>query len=108
MTSNKIDPIGFACLISKVAALRQEEMYHSLVTDFHDLVLGSIVEPLQVQTLLNPTIGALNDLVAAVAKKEFIPATKAYRQLTGWGLKEAKEAIEIYIGKPDNQFIQNA
>lgn len=93
--NNKIDPVGFACLISKVAAIRGEELYSNMVKDFHDLVLESVVEPQQTQSLLNPTIGALNELIVAVRKKQIISAIKAYRTLTGWGLKEAKEAIEM-------------
>ncbi len=92
--TKKIDPIGFACLISKVAAIRGEELYHGLVGDFHDLVEGCFPEP-EVQTS-NFSSQQLDLLLHAIQKGAKIEAIKQYRVLTSLGLKEAKDAIEKY------------
>jgi hypothetical protein len=101
--ANKINAIGFACLMSKIGAMRGEELYESSVRDFHELVLASVVEPPSQQQLLNPTIGNLDILVKSLLMKDQpsdgfnkIEAIKAYRALTGFGLKEAKDAIELH------------
>jgi Ribosomal protein L7/L12 C-terminal domain len=93
--TNKIDPIGFGCLISKVAALRQEELYHGMVLDFHDLVLGAVIDPVvpQPNTVL---CSQLDTLLAEIQNGYKIEAIKAYRTLTNAGLKEAKDAVEKY------------
>src|SRR4051812_32966966 len=94
--ANKIDPIGFACLISKVAAIRGEELYSSLVTEFHDLVIDSVIE----QTVQQPyTVlpSQLDEMLKAIQEGKKIEAIKAYRQMTGFcDLKQAKDAIEKY------------
>ena len=95
--TNKVDPVGFARLISKIAAMRGEELYSGSVKDFHDLVLESVISPPASQQLLNPTIGELNKLMEAFSTGRFVEAIKAHRALTGWGLKESKEAVEVFM-----------
>lgn len=59
--------------------------------------LGIVREPLEVDW------SALNDdrIQAALDKGKKIEAIKVYRELTGLGLKEAKDAIEYLMANPD-------
>ncbi len=90
----KIDPIGFGCLISKVAAVRGEEMYHHMVKEFHELVEQCFAEP-EVQTS-NFSSQQLDLLLKAIQEGRKIEAIKQYRVMTSLGLKEAKDAVEKY------------
>lgn len=50
------------------------------------------VEPVEVPGKADPAM--LNELMRAIHAGERIAAIKAYRGLTGFGLKEAKDAVE--------------
>ena len=91
----KIDTINFGVLMSRITALTgSSEFYHGTVMDIYDLVKQCVVEENVPAPLCNPTVGGINDLMSAIHGRRKIDAIKAYRSLTGYGLKEAKDAVE--------------
>lgn len=95
--TNKIDPIGFACLISKVAAMRGEELYNSTVRDFHDLVIDAVQQPLpQLSHPFTVTTNQLDAMLLAIQQGKKIEAIKCYRVMSPCDLATAKDAIEKY------------
>lgn len=88
-----INDIAFGVLISRITSLVENPLYASTVSDIKDMVKDCVEVPPSgavsisvlntlMKSLYNPTGGAR------------IEAVKAYRILTGFGLKEAKEAID--------------
>lgn len=95
MNRNKIDPISFACLISKVAAIRGEELHNNMVKDFHDLVLESVIEP-PLPTPNAVSAAQLDSFMAAIKNGWQIEAIKIYRSMVVCDLKAAKDAVQAH------------
>jgi len=90
----KLDKIRFAQLIAYISKLGAELTFNS-VRDIDSIVDIEVPAP-TVQAL---NIELLHELLVEMRSAKdgrFIPAIKAYRALTGAGLKEAKEAVEKY------------
>lgn len=87
----KLDKIAFANVVKYVMELRPENFFDPIDLD----VLIDIAIPDQPPLYASPQF--VNDLIAAMNKPgQKIAAIKAYRQLTGMGLKESKDAVERY------------
>lgn len=91
-----MDKIKFAVLIATIQRMinRGGTLDNEGISEIDRLTIN---EPNKV----NPQL--IHDLLAAMKKEGFIEAIKAYRTLTGEGLKESKDAIEKYrVGYPSN------
>lgn len=87
----KLDRIKFAVLVSYVTSLQPRE---NIDIPLLDTLTEINVEPVADTRV---SIDAVNELLAAInVEGKLIEAIKAYRSLTGAGLKEAKDAIERY------------
>lgn len=98
----KIDNISFARLISRITAASQSgnvsydgSLSFDLVGELYIMVENCTIEPpvRQQDTIASCQVDAL---LAAIQKGFKIEAIKVYRTMTGHGLKEAKEAVELY------------
>lgn len=98
----KIDIVRFGALISKVTNLANTEIYSNLVDDIYWLVVDCVID--EAPPLGMPSIKDVNALVEGLCKGEKITAIKAYRSITGYGLKEAKDAIELHWQVPSVEF----
>jgi hypothetical protein len=90
----KLDKIGFARLVNYLG--QRITLSNSELEDL-DSLIDFDVTPEKVY------IGCANvdELLRQIINPDgFIPAIKAYRALTGAGLKEAKEAVERYRVTP--------
>lgn len=87
----KLDRIAFANLVRYIAGLRPEydiDLYEL------DALIEIKVEPV---ADIRVSVDAVNELLAAFnVEGKLIEAIRAYRSLTGAGLKEAKDAVEHY------------
>src|SRR5882757_67663 len=85
----KLDKIKFAEVVSYIGSLRPEY-------DLDCYRLDSLID-IEVPVAEKVNQADVEELLRSViADDGFIPAIKAYRVLTGVGLKEAKEAIEKF------------
>lgn len=92
----KLDKIKFAQVVAYIGELKPE-----LSVDVHalDIMIDIDVTPVEVPGKANPA--DINELMRAIHAGEKIAAIKAYRIMTGYGLKEAKDAVEKYwVNKP--------
>lgn len=64
-----------------------------------DLILAKLNTSGPVSTQIQ-TVNHLRDLMRAIKQGDLIFAIKAYRSLTGRGLKEAKDAVEEFWPHP--------
>lgn len=85
----KLDRIKFATLIG-YCANRGMTVYEADV-DALDQLTEINVEPVEVPKT-NPA--KINELMRAIHAGEKIAAIKLYRDMTGYGLKESKDAVE--------------
>lgn len=85
----KLDKIRFARLISfishAVGELQREDIEE----------IDCIID-VDVPETSKASCEAVDELLKQIALNERIPAIKAYRNLTGAGLKESKDAVEKY------------
>ncbi len=94
----KLDKIKFARLVAMITS-EYHHMHDDFVQALDDLI--DFQEPVyNVGTnQVNPS--RVDKLLQEIMSPDgFIPAIKVYRDLTGSGLKEAKEAIERYRNIP--------
>lgn len=85
------DPITFARLISEITGLRGRSLNRTEIE--------SVAET--VNSLAAGMGGDIVDrLLAAMRNGQKINAIKEYRSLTGLGLKESKDAVELYWTYP--------
>lgn len=90
----KLDRIKFAKLVGWLSYRFNIEVhdYDDLAT--LDQLTEVNVEPIEIPGKADPAM--INELMRAIHAGEKISAIKAYRSLTGYGLKEAKDAVEQY------------
>ena len=90
----KLDRIKFAKLVGWLSYRFNIEVhdYDDLAT--LDQLTEVNVEPIEVPGKADPAM--INELMRAIHAGEKISAIKAYRSLTGYGLKESKDAVEKY------------
>lgn len=87
----KLDKIKFARLIGMVTSLAGRTLDSDEIEAF-DYVCDVVVPESKYVSEAN-----VNELLMQIANPDgFIPAIRAYRTLTGAGLKDAKEAVEKY------------
>lgn len=89
----KLDAISFASIISKISSQYAITFKKVDLDDIYDMIEFEVPEPQSNKARceeVNELLKAMNDKIS------IIPAVKAYRQLTGCGLKEAKDAIERF------------
>lgn len=84
----KLDKIKFARLLNYIGARLGCEMSSECVNELDDLITFEAPE-----AKANPA--DLNELMRAIHAGEKIAAIKAYRTMTGYGLKESKDAVEL-------------
>jgi ribosomal protein L7/L12 len=88
----KLSRIKFAKLIGNIERQHAVNMTENEIEDIDNLVDVDIPEP---KNVVDPAL--VDKLLLEIGRGEgFIEAIKAYRTLTGAGLKEAKDAIEKY------------
>lgn len=90
----KLDRIKFAKLVGWLSYRFNIEVH-----DYDDLVMLDTltdinVTPVEVPGKADPA--TINELMRAIHAGEMIAAIKAYRSLTGFYLKDAKDAVEKY------------
>jgi ribosomal protein L7/L12 len=93
----KLDKIRFAWLIAFVTK-------HGATLSSYEIedIDGMLEFEVQSQPANKVACGDVDELLRQLNKPDgFIPAIKAYRVLTGAGLKESKEAIERYRSIPN-------
>ena len=97
----KIDVIGFARLISRITNMTGSQLDRYQIEDIHAVVETAVIPPLD-----TPSYGAtctqVDTLLDAMKTGKKIEAIKAYRAMTGIGLKESKDAVEKYYYGPAN------
>jgi ribosomal protein L7/L12 len=91
-------------LVSRITNMANRPLDGYEIEDILDLV-NVINPPPQVAPYvpaptadINFASGSLYDLMSAIANGRKIDAIKAYRLLTGYGLKESKDAVEAACG----------
>lgn len=85
----KLDKIKFAKLIHYIT----ECGWNGDVNHVDELI-DIDVTPVEVSGKADPAL--IDELMRAIHNGEKISAIKAYRSMTGFGLKEAKDAVEKY------------
>ena len=81
------DPIAFARLISQITHVTRE-----ILEEFTIKEIAVTVDSFSA----GASISSINQLLAAMRDGRKIEAIKEYRSLTGMGLKESKDAVEMY------------
>ena len=89
----KLDKIKFSYLIGMIAFIANRNLNPDEIQDIDDAI-NINVEPVEVPGKADPA--TINELMRAIHAGEKIAAIKAYRSVTGYGLKEAKDAVEQY------------
>ena len=90
----KLNAITFARLIARITLITNWRFNKVDLEDIYDIIEFEVPEPQPNKAdceKVNGLLFAMND------KSSIIPAIKVYRELTGVGLKEAKDAIERFI-----------
>lgn len=87
----KLDKIKFASFIGFISCRYALTVTQDDIAKM-DAIIDIDVTPVEVPGKANPA--DLDDLMRAIHKGERIAAIKAYRSMTGYGLKEAKDAVE--------------
>lgn len=93
----KLDKIKFARLISYIQALTNRP-YDEFEIGQIDTMIDLNLPPVAVGIVPAKAVDELLAAMQAGHNAGFIPAIKAYRAITGAGLKEAKDAIEKFSG----------
>lgn len=90
----KLDRIKFAKLVSWLSYRFNIEIHNYDDLETLDQLCDVYVQPVATQYV---EASKVDELLNEINRNDgFIPAIKAYRSLTGVGLKEAKEAVERY------------
>lgn len=88
----KLDKIRFATLIGYLSRISGQTFAVDEIVEIDGIIDVPVPEP-----VVSPSrIDELLTCMITANEAGFIPAIKAYRSLTGSGLKESKEAIEKY------------
>lgn len=94
----RLDKIKFASLVAYITGLRPE---YNLDVGHLDTLVEIDVKPVATQYV---DAAAVNELLAALNMEgKLIEAIKAYRSLTGAGLKESMDAINRYRNVKDTR-----
>lgn len=96
----KLDKIKFAKIVALIAT-EYQRISENFIAEL-DCMIDIDVEPVKIDKISCEMVDELLRQMMTASKEGFIPAIKAYRSLTGAGLKEAKEAIEryrLYVGR---------
>jgi ribosomal protein L7/L12 len=88
----KLDRLAFATLIAFIAMKSKHMLEAGDIKDLDNLI--DIKMPDVATDQVNPN--RIDEMLAAISDNHKIEAIKAYRSLTGSGLKESKDAIEKY------------
>ena len=88
----KLDRIKFAKLVGWLSYRFNIEIHEYDDLDMLDQLCDIDVAPVEVPGKANPA--TVNELMRAIHVGEKIAAIKAYREMTGFGLKEVKDAVE--------------
>lgn len=92
----KLPRAAFARLISSISSVTGYDFTEHQINGIDDII--DFEPPARLSDILPvaPKVSetSVNDLLSAVKKGEKINAIKAYRVLTGSGLKESKDAVE--------------
>jgi ribosomal protein L7/L12 len=102
----KLDKMQFAEVLICVANMVQKQNVDSIdIKLLDDLIDIEIPTP----TNVYPTSDDINNLMMLMAGgTQKIEAIKVHRKLTGWGLKESKDAVEKYwINTKPNSYTWN-
>ncbi len=87
-----MDRLGLARLIAYLCALHRGHAYDRYEISQIDSIIAEGIQSKPPATV--PTPQDARDLLLAIVGERKIDAIKAYRSLTGDGLKESKEAVE--------------
>lgn len=87
----KLDRLKFATLIGYIGYRTQFPFSKYDIAEIDELIDIDVI-PVEVPGKADPA--TVNELMRAIHAGEKIAAIKAYRTLTGYGLKEAKDAVE--------------
>ena len=95
-----MDKFQFAKLVSFVTSLMDHGNYRIDQSQLE--ILDDLVKSVELNfPIVHVKPSDVNELLRAMAMNEKISAIKAYRTLTGEGLKESKDAVERYlVAKP--------
>lgn len=89
----KLSAVVFARLIARVTLITNWQFDKTNLEDIYDMIEFEVPEP-QFNKVDSKKVV---DLLSSMQDKfSMIPAIRAYRELTGAGLMEAKNVIEIY------------
>lgn len=89
----KLAKLKFARLIGIITDITARTLSEDEI-DAIDHIIDIDVTPIEVPGKADPA--DLDELMRAIHNGEKIAAIKAYRTMTGYGLKEAKDAVEKY------------
>lgn len=101
----KLDKIAFAKVIAYISNIVSREVIDNTdIQVLDDLIDVPIPELENIKT--DPVL--LDELIRKIVEGQYkIEAIKLYRQITGFGLKDAKDAVEKYwIGKTPDKTTQ--
>ena len=95
---SKLSRSSFARLISSISSITQYDFTDYQIKDIDEIVT---FEDAPVQEVAPPVApkaseSSVNDLLSAVKAGKKIEAIRAYRVLTGSGVKESKDAVEAH------------
>lgn len=84
--------VGFGTLMSYIGRMVESQLSNHAV----EHVAALVEECLPKQEPVKANAGEIDEMLKAIREGKKIDAIKWYRSLTGYGLKESKEAIERY------------
>lgn len=87
-----MDKIAFAQLIGYISSNMATPMERHKIEYVESLIASSVT----VQKPVMADAGMINYMLKSIKANQKIEAIKAYRSLTGYGLKESKDAIEAH------------
>ena len=85
---------AFARLVSYISTRNSSPMDSFEISDLESMVQDCIVPPAPAPYPYNANGSTVADLMTALVNGRKIDAIKAHRTLTGYGLKESKDAVE--------------
>jgi ribosomal protein L7/L12 len=86
-----MDPVKFACLISYLAGVTRHQLSQDEISNIYNLGCD-----MQLRSQHQCNVNELYVMMAAMKDGRKIDAIKSHRVLTGFGLKESKDAVEKY------------
>lgn len=92
-----MDRIGLARLIAYLCALTRTHAFDRYEISQIDSIIMESIQAKHATHVPNPQDA--RDLITALANDRKIEAIKAFRCLTGDGLKESKDAVELVMNK---------